>query len=121
MLAGKTILYYINLFFLNSNKKNNKRIISNLRTNKANLEIRLNEIDEVRNYLLENIKNNDVMSEKNKHKKLCKAVNYVKHFFTFISVFSDCFKFSIYFINYSSCRQFKFYSRNKVLCNHCRN
>ena len=43
----------------------------------AGLEFRLRKIDEARNYLLDEIKYNDLMSEK--HKKKCKNLNYVDH------------------------------------------
>ena len=43
-------------------------------------------IDETRNYLLEEIKHNDLMSEK--HKKVCRALNFFEHFFVFISAIS---------------------------------
>ena len=37
-------------------------------------DFRLKKIDERRNYLLDEIKHNDLMTEK--HKKLCRALNY---------------------------------------------
>ena len=46
-------------------------------TEKASLEFRLKKIDETRNNLLEDIKHNDLMSEK--YKKTCKYLNYVEH------------------------------------------
>ena len=42
-----------------------------------NLKFRLRKIDETRNYLLEEIKHNDLMSEK--YKKTCNYLNYVEH------------------------------------------
>ena len=44
----------------------------------SSLEFRLKKIDETRNYLLEEIKHNDLMSEK--YKKTCTYLNYVEHF-----------------------------------------
>ena len=41
----------------------------------ASLSFILRKIDETRNYLLNDIKHNDLMSEK--HKKTCKYLNYV--------------------------------------------
>ena len=68
MLAGKTLLDYTNLFSLNDYKKNDK-IISKYFKGKyeeASLDFRLRKIDETRNYLLDEIKHNDLMSEKYK-------------------------------------------------------
>ena len=44
-------------------------------------------IDEKKNYLLEEIKHNELMSKK--HKKVCRTLNYFEHF-TFVSVVSSC-------------------------------
>ena len=41
-------------------------------------EFRLEYIDETRNYLLEEINRNELMSKK--HKKLCTTLNYIEHF-----------------------------------------
>ena len=46
-------------------------------TEEASIEFRLRKIDETRNYLLGEIKNNDLMSEK--YKKTCKYLNYVEN------------------------------------------
>ena len=54
----------------------------------ASLEFRLKEIDETRNFLVDEIKQNDLMNEK--HKKVRTAFNYFKHFLTFISAVSGC-------------------------------
>ena len=43
----------------------------------VNLECRLRKIDESRNYLLDEIKHNDLMSEK--YKKTCKYLNHIEH------------------------------------------
>ena len=43
----------------------------------ASLEFRLRKIDETRNYLLDERKQNDLMSEK--YKNTCKYLNYVEH------------------------------------------
>ena len=43
----------------------------------ASLECRLRKIDETRDYLLNEIKHNDLMSEM--HKKECKYLNHVEH------------------------------------------
>ena len=51
-------------------KSMTKYYISILRTDMSILEFRLKKVDETRNYLTEEIKHNDLMSEK--HKKICK-------------------------------------------------
>ena len=42
----------------------------------ASIECRLRKLDETRSYLLDEIKHNDLMSEK--YKKTCKYLNYVE-------------------------------------------
>ena len=64
----------------------------------ARLEFRLRKIDETRNYLLDEIKHNDLMSKK--YKNTYKHLNYVEHLLVLVC---------------------KFCGRNKNLCNHCRN
>ena len=49
----------------------------------SNFEFRLRKIDETRNYLLDEIKHNDLMSKK--YKKTCKYLNYVEHLFILVS------------------------------------
>ena len=49
----------------------------------ASLEFRLKEIDETRNYLLKEIKHNDLMSEK--YKKTSKYLNYVEYLIVLVS------------------------------------
>ena len=49
----------------------------------ARLEFRLTKIDETRNYLLDEIKHNDLMSEK--YKKTCKYLNYIENLFILAS------------------------------------
>ena len=43
----------------------------------SSLEFRLNKIDGTRNHFIEEIKHNDLTSEK--YKELCKYLNYVEH------------------------------------------
>ena len=57
----------------------------------ASLEFRLRKIGETRNYLLDKIKHNDLMSEK--YKKTCKYVNYVGHFLILASTVTSCVQF----------------------------
>ena len=46
-------------------------------TEEASLEFKSRKIDETRNYLLDEIKHNDLMS--GKYKKTCRYLNYVEH------------------------------------------
>ena len=56
MLAGKNLLDYTNLFSTNYYEKNKKIIYM---VEKSSLEFKLKNIDETRNYLLEEIKVHD--------------------------------------------------------------
>ena len=86
----------------------------------ASLEFKLRKIDETRNYLLDKKKNNDLMGEK--YKKTCEYLNYVGDLIILVStVYLLCFNFCIYFITLFSCWYYKFCSRNKNLCSHCKN
>ena len=73
----------------------------------ASLEFRLRKIDEARNYHVEEVNHNDLMSEK--YKKTCKYLSYIEHL---------CFNFCIYFIRLCSCWYYKFCRRIKNLCDH---
>ena len=63
-------------------------------TEKASLEFRLKKIDETRNNLLEDIKHNDLMSEK--YKKTCKYLNYVEHLLILVSTVTGCVSISTF-------------------------
>ena len=54
----------------------------------VSLQFRLRKIDETRNYLLDEIKHNDLMSEK--YKKTCKYLNYVEHLLILASTIPGC-------------------------------
>ena len=54
----------------------------------VSLEIRFKKVDQTRNYLLEDIKHNDLMSEK--YKKTCKYLSYVKHLLILASKVTGC-------------------------------
>ena len=61
-------------------------------TKEASLEFRLRKIDETKNYLLDEIKHNDVMSEK--YKKTYKYLNYVEHLLILVSTVTGCISIS---------------------------
>ena len=55
-------------------------------------EFRLKNIDETRNYLIEEINRNELMSKK--HKKFCTTLNYIEHFFILASTITRCVSIS---------------------------
>ena len=57
-------------------------------------KIRLRKIDEKRNYLLEEIKHNDLIS--GQYKKTCKYLNYVKNLFILLSAVTSCVSISTF-------------------------
>ena len=63
-------------------------------TEEASLGFRLRKIDETRNYFLEEIKHNDLMSEK--YKKTCKYLNYVEHLPILASKIAVCVSISAF-------------------------
>ena len=57
-------------------------------------EFRLKSIDETRNYFLEEIKQNELMSKK--HKKVCKTLNYMEHFLILAPTITGCISISAF-------------------------
>ena len=57
-------------------------------------EFRLKNIDETRNYFLEEIKQNELMSRK--HKKVCTTLNYIEHFLILASTITGCISISAF-------------------------
>ena len=51
-------------------------------------QFRLKNIDETRNYLIEEINRNELMSKK--HKKICTILNYIEHFLILVSTITGC-------------------------------
>ena len=91
ILAGKSWLDHTNLFSPNSKYFKG---ISILRASMSSLEFRMNKIDETRNYLLEKIKHNDLMSEK--YKKTCKNLNYLERLLILVSTITNCLSISAF-------------------------
>ena len=60
----------------------------------ASLEFRWRKIGERRNYLLDEIKHNDLMSEK--YKKTFKYLNYVENLLILSSTITGCVSFSVF-------------------------
>ena len=55
-------------------------------------EFRLKNIDERKNYLIEQINQNEMMSKM--HKKICATLNYIKHFLILASAITGCVSIS---------------------------
>ena len=47
-------------------------------------EFRPKKIDEARNYFIEEINQNELMSKK--HRKVCRVLNYIEHLFILVSI-----------------------------------
>ena len=60
----------------------------------ASLEFRLRKINETRNYLLDEIKHNDLITEK--YKKTCKYVNFVENLLVLSSAVAGCVSVSVF-------------------------
>ena len=65
-----------------------------MREENINQEFRLKKIDEIRNYLTEEINQNDLMI--NKHKKVCGILNYIDHLLIVISTITGCISISAF-------------------------
>ena len=57
-------------------------------------EFRLKNIDETRNYLIEEINRNELMNKK--HKKICTTLNYIEHYLTLASTITGCVSISAF-------------------------
>ena len=57
-------------------------------------EFRLKNIDETRNYLIEEINPNELMNKK--HKKVCTTSNCIEHFLIFASTITGCVSISAF-------------------------
>ena len=75
-------------------------------------EFRSKNIDETRNYFLEEIKKNEFMIKK--HKKGCTTLHYIEHFWMY-------FNFGFYFFEWYSNTNYEFCNWIQNLCNSCRN
>ena len=99
-----------------------KQYINILKTNtveESGLEFRLRKIDERKNYLSDEIKSNDLMSEK--YKKTCNYLNYVENLLLLVSTVTDCVQFLHLLHMFVRRLVLRFCSRNKHLRNHCSN
>ena len=51
-------------------------------------------INEIRNYFLEEVEQNKLMSKK--HKKVCTTLNYIKHVYSLVSTITGCISISAF-------------------------
>ena len=79
-------------------------------------KIRLKNIDQIRNYLTEQINWNELMNKK--QKKVCTALNYIEHFLSYFSFcnYWICSHFCFWFFNCYSYQNYEFCNRIKNLC-----
>ena len=57
-------------------------------------EFRLENMDETRNYFLQETKQNELMSRK--HKKVCTTLTYIEHSFILASTITECISVSTF-------------------------
>ena len=57
-------------------------------------ELKLKNMDETRNYLIEEINQNELMSKK--HKKVYGVFNYIEHLLIWISIVTGCVSISVF-------------------------
>ena len=66
----------------------------NISEEKISQELRLKNLDETRNYLIEEIHRNELISKM--HKKICKTLNYIEHFLILGSTITGCISISAF-------------------------
>ena len=59
-------------------------------------KFRLKDIDEARNYFLEEIQQNELISKK--HKKICTTLNYTENFLSLAFTITECISISIFYL-----------------------
>ena len=59
-----------------------------------NQEFGLKKIDEIRNYFIEEINRNELMSKK--HKAVCRVLNYIEHSLIITSAITECVSISAF-------------------------
>ena len=84
-------------------------------------EFRLKNIDDTRNYFLEEIEKKELMSRK--HKKICITLNYIEHFLILASAITGYISISAFasLLAWYSYRNYEFCIWIKNLCNSLRN
>ena len=82
-------------------------------------KFRFENIDETRNYFVDGIEQNELMSSK--HKKVCMTLNYIEQFLAFTVSYWMYFNFCFYFFTWYSYNNFDSCNKIKNLSNNCRN
>ena len=82
-------------------------------------ELRSKNKDEIRNYFLEEIKQNDLMSKK--HKKVCTPLKYIKSFLVLASSITGCISVSFASLIGIPIGITSSAKGLKICCNNCRN
>ena len=105
MLKVKRLLAYTNLISLNKYKRNDI--------------IMLKCFIEIKNYLIEEINQSELMSKK--HKKVCRVLHYIDHLLIATITITECVSISAFVSLVGIPKNCKFYNRIKNFCNNCRN
>ena len=82
-------------------------------------KVRLKNMDETRNCLVEEANRNKLISKK--HKSVCATLNYIEYFLILGSAITGCFHFRFHFFSLCSNRNYEFCNWIKNLWDNCRN
>ena len=91
----------------------------NVSTLKVSQEFRFKNIDETKNYFIEETSQNKMMS--NGHKKVCKVLNYIENLPISVSTVTGCGSISAFTSLVGISRNYEFRKRIKNLRNNSRN
>ena len=94
MLEVKNLLDNTSLFSWNDYKKNDKIIDKYFTDKYVKSRVQIKKTGETRNYLLEEINHNDLISEN--YKKACKYLNHVEHLLILVSPLTGCVSISAF-------------------------
>ena len=90
----------------------------NISEENINQKFRLKNIDEAKKYFIDEIKQNELIS--NQHKKVCKILNYTEQLLVLTCTVTGCVPISAS-ASLAGISVGKFCIKNKNLCNNCRN
>ena len=75
-------------------------------------------MEEIRDYLLREINQNELMNKK--HKNVCRVFNYIEHLLLLTSTVTGCVSISAFAsFSWYCYKNNKFYNRVTILCNKC--
>ena len=63
---------------------------------KISQEVRLKNIDKIRNWFIEETKQNELIS--NRHEKVCTTLSYIEQILILVSTFTECVSISVLFL-----------------------